>query len=290
MTVGLRETHDSALLHVTGQARYVDDIPAPEGCLHLAFGLSGIAKGRLASLDLAAVRAAPGVVDVLTAGDLARPADTSPSAHDEPLLCDSLIHFEGQPLFLVVATSHLAARKATRLAKVEVEAETPILTLDGALAADSRFEEGPRVWTKGDASSALASAPNRLSGRFEIGGQEHFYLEGQASLAIPGEGRWRSTPPPSTRPRSSTRSRMPSASPCTTCASSCAGWAAASAARRARAMRWPSPAPSRPSGPGAPAGCATTATTTWSSPASATTSTSTTRWASTQRGASLPST
>jgi len=188
MTVGLRETHDSALLHVTGQARYVDDIAAPEGCLHLAFGLSSIARGRLASLDLSGVRAAPGVVAALAWGDLPRPADTSPSAHDEPLLCDGPVHFQGQPLFLVVATSHLAARKAVRLARAEVEEETPILTIDEALAAGSRFEEGPRVWTKGDAEPALAAAPNRLKGSLEIGGQEHFYLEGQAALAIPGEG------------------------------------------------------------------------------------------------------
>jgi xanthine dehydrogenase large subunit len=134
------------------------------------------------------VRAAPGVVDVLAAGDLPRPADTSPSAHDEPLLCDGPIHFLGQPLFLVIADSHLAARRAVRLAKAEVEEEAPILTLDEALAANSRFEDGPRIWTKGDAPAALAAAPRRLRGSFEIGGQEHFYLEGQAALALPGEG------------------------------------------------------------------------------------------------------
>ncbi|TNC50176.1 xanthine dehydrogenase molybdopterin binding subunit [Rubellimicrobium rubrum] len=188
MSVGLRETHDSAHLHVTGQARYVDDIPAPAGCLHLAFGLSAIARGRLLTLDLSAVRGAPGVVEVMVAEDLPRPADTSPSAHDEPLLCNGPIHFLGQPLFLVIATSHLAARRAVRLAKAEVEENTPILTLDEALAANSRFEDGPRIWTKGDAEAALAKAPRRLEGSMEIGGQEHFYLEGQAALALPGEG------------------------------------------------------------------------------------------------------
>ncbi|MBP1805760.1 xanthine dehydrogenase molybdopterin binding subunit [Rubellimicrobium aerolatum] len=188
MTVGLRETHDSATLHVTGQARYVDDIPAPSGCLHLAFGLSDVARGRLLSLDLSAVRAAPGVVDVMAADDLRRPADCSPSVHDEPLLCDGPIHYLGQPLFLVIATSHLAARKAVRLAVAEVAEERPILTIEEALAADSRFEDGPRVWTKGDTDTAMAAAPRRLRGSVEMGGQEHFYLEGQAALALPGEG------------------------------------------------------------------------------------------------------
>jgi xanthine dehydrogenase large subunit len=189
MTVGLRETHDSALLHVTGAARYVDDIPAPEGCLHLAFGLAPVARGRLVALDLAAVRAAPGVVDALAWGDLARPADTSPSVHDEPLLCDGPIHFLGQPLFLVIAESHLAARKAARLARIEVEEETPILSIDDALKWESRFGDGPVVWTKGDPeANGIGAGPNGLRGRLEIGGQEHFYLEGQAALALPGEG------------------------------------------------------------------------------------------------------
>jgi len=180
--------HDSAALHVTGQARYIDDIPVPAGCLHLAFGLSTIACGTLDVLDLAAVRAAPGVVAVMTATDLPFANDVSPSAHDEPLLCTGQVHYLGQPLFAVVATSHLAARKAARLGRASTTETPPILTIDHALAANSRFEDGPRIWTKGDVSSALAASPMRLQGRIEMGGQEHFYLEGQAALALPQEG------------------------------------------------------------------------------------------------------
>ena len=101
MTVTKPLPHDAARLHVTGAARYVDDIPTPPNTLHLAFGLSQVAAGRLAALDLDAVRQAPGVVAVLTASDLARPADCSPSNHDEPLLCTGEIQYLGQPLFLV---------------------------------------------------------------------------------------------------------------------------------------------------------------------------------------------
>ena len=184
LAVHAPEAHDSALLHVTGRALYVDDIPAPAGCLHLAFVLSDVARGTLDALDLSAVRAAPGVVAAWAWGDLRRPADTSPSAHDEPLLSDGPIHFRGQPLALVAATSHLAARKAARLAVARVTPLPPVLTLDDAIAAGWRFEDGPRVWQKGDLG-ALATAPHRLQGTIEIGGQEHFYLEGQASLAVP---------------------------------------------------------------------------------------------------------
>ncbi|PYE85580.1 xanthine dehydrogenase molybdopterin binding subunit [Pseudoroseicyclus aestuarii] len=187
MSVGKALPHDSGPLHVSGQARYVDDIPAPAGALHLAFGLSHVARGRITKMDLDAVRAAPGVVMVLTAADLPRPVDVAPGAHDEPLLSDKAVHFIGQPLFLVVAESHLEARKAARLGRVEIAEEPPILTIEQALEADSRFEDGPRVWTKGDASGAIMGAPHRLQGRIEMGGQEHFYLEGQAALASPQE-------------------------------------------------------------------------------------------------------
>ncbi|MFD0909486.1 xanthine dehydrogenase molybdopterin binding subunit [Ruegeria arenilitoris] len=180
--------HDAAPLHVSGTARYVDDIPTPKGTMHLAFGLSPISKGRITAMDLSDVRAAPGVVLVMTAEDLPFANDVSPSIHDEPLLADGTVNYVGQPVFLVVATSHLAARKAARLGRIDYAEETPILTIEEALAADSRFEDGPRIYAKGDAEAAIAQAAHVVEGTFEIGGQEHFYLEGQAALAVPNEG------------------------------------------------------------------------------------------------------
>ena len=188
MSVGQPLPHDAARLHVTGEARYVDDIPAPANCLHLAFGLSAVAHGILCGLDLGAVRAAPGVVAVLTAADLPFANDVSPSAHDEPLLADGHLHYHGQPVFLVIAESHLAARRAARLGHIDVEQLPALLGIDDALAAGSRFEDGPVVWTRGDVEAALAAAPHRVEGVIETGAQEHFYLEGQAALALPQEG------------------------------------------------------------------------------------------------------
>ncbi|MEL6741910.1 MAG: molybdopterin cofactor-binding domain-containing protein, partial [Planctomycetota bacterium] len=188
MSVAKPLPHDSARLHVTGAARYTDDIPTPRGTLHLAFGFSTIARGQIADMDLSGVRAAPGVRDVLTADDLPADNDVSPSVGDEPLLSDGAIHYLGQPLFLVVADTHLAARAAARLGTVTYAEEQPILTVAAAQAADSRFEDGPRIYTKGDVDAALASASHSVTGTLALGGQEHFYLEGQASLAVPQEG------------------------------------------------------------------------------------------------------
>ena len=180
--------HDAARLHVTGQARYVDDIPTPVGTLHLAFGLSEVAHGVLRGIDLSEVRNCPGVIDVLTAADLPFDNDVSPSAHDEPLLATDRVHYVGQPVFLVIADSHLTARRAARKGRIVVDPLPAILTVDQAMEANSRFEEGPRVYEKGDAKAAIAEAVHRLTGTIEVGGQEHFYLEGQAALALPQDG------------------------------------------------------------------------------------------------------
>ncbi len=188
MSVGKPLPHDAAPLHVTGAARYIDDIPTPANCLHLAFGLSTIAHGDITAMDLSAVRAADGVVAVLAADDLQHDCDVSPAAHDEPLLATGTVHHVGQAVFLVVASSHLAARKAARLGLIDYAEKPALLTIDAALAADSRFEGGPVIWTKGDADGAMKTAPNTLSGSIEMGGQEHFYLEGQAALVFPQEG------------------------------------------------------------------------------------------------------
>ncbi|WP_225029917.1 xanthine dehydrogenase molybdopterin binding subunit [Xinfangfangia pollutisoli] len=187
MSLGKPLPHDSAPLHVTGQARYLDDIPLPAGTLHLAFGLSTIACGEIVEMDLSAVRDAPGVVAVIAAGDLAEIPDCSPSIGDEPLLTAKQIEFHSRPIFIVAATSHLAARKAARRAKITYAESQPILTVEEALAADSRFESGPVIWARGDAAAGIGAAPHVIEDAFEIGGQEHFYLEGQIAAVLPQE-------------------------------------------------------------------------------------------------------
>ncbi|WP_289155781.1 molybdopterin cofactor-binding domain-containing protein [uncultured Salipiger sp.] len=187
MSVAKPLPHDAAPLHVTGRARYIDDIPVPPGCLHLAFGLSEIAAGRISEIDLSEVRRAPGVVRVWEAKDLPSDCDCSPSLGDEPMLSGATVHYVGQPVFLVAATSHLAARKAVRKAVIRYQERDPVFTVDEAMAEDARFEEGPRIWEKGDAARALETAPHVVTGTLEMGGQEHFYLEGQAALVFPQE-------------------------------------------------------------------------------------------------------
>ncbi|HTS22680.1 MAG TPA: xanthine dehydrogenase molybdopterin binding subunit [Casimicrobiaceae bacterium] len=184
--IGAARAHDSAHLHVAGEAAYVDDIVEPRGMLHAALGKSDKAHARVLGLDLAAVRAAPGVVAVLTAAEIPGINDVGPIIHDEPILADSLVQYVGQPMFAVAATTVNAARRAARLARVAYDPLPAVLTIDDALAAQSFVLPTERL-VRGDAAAALASAPRRLSGRFRCGGQDHFYLEGQISLAVPKE-------------------------------------------------------------------------------------------------------
>ena len=186
MSVAKPNPHDSGPIHVSGVARYTDDIPLADP-VHLAFGLSTVAHAKLTSVNLDAVRAADGVIEVLTAADLPAENDVSPSAHDEPMLAAETVHFVGQPIFLVVATSHRAARLAAQLGAIEYDELPALLTIDEAMAADSKLEDA-MTFQNGDADGAMATSDNQVEGSMEVGGQEHFYLEGQAASAQPNEG------------------------------------------------------------------------------------------------------
>jgi len=192
--------HDSALRHVSGTAIYVDDIPEPVGMLHVHLGMSQKAHARIVSMDLTAVRASPGVVAVLTAADIPGENDVSPVIHDDKLFADGEVVCVGQSLFAVAATSIAAARAAAAKAVVEYEDLPAAIDIAAARAADLKIEASQRM-ARGDAAAALAGSPQRLQGAFAIGGQDHFYLEGQVALATPGEGGdvhvWSSTQHPS---------------------------------------------------------------------------------------------
>jgi xanthine dehydrogenase large subunit len=178
--------HDSAARHVSGTAVYIDDMPEPAGLLHVHLGQSTRAHARLLRLDLSAVRAAPGVVLVLSAEDVPGENDVSPVIHDDRLFADGEVYCVGQSLFAVAATSMAAARAAARLAVVEYEDLPAAIDIAAARALDLKIEASQRM-ARGDAAAALVESPRRLQGRFAIGGQDHFYLEGQVALATPRE-------------------------------------------------------------------------------------------------------
>ena len=186
--VGLPREHESAALHVLGQATYTDDIPEVQGTLHAALGLSSKAHARIVSLDLDAVRASPGVKAVYTVADIPGLNDCGPIIHDDPIFADGEVLYVGQPIFIVAADSHTNARRAARRAKVEYEDLPAILTPQEAKAAGS-YVLPPMRLQRGDCAAAFERAPRKVQGQLFVGGQEQFYLEGQIAYAIPKENK-----------------------------------------------------------------------------------------------------
>ncbi len=187
-SVGLSLAHDSAVLHVRGTATYVDDMREPDGLLHVVPGFAKDgAHGKIKSLDLTAVRNYPGVVAVLTAIDIPGVNDCSPSIGGDPILADGEIEFHGQVIFAVAAETRDAARRAARLAKIEIEVAKPAITVDDAIAMETRDVLPPYEFGRRDVGAALKSSTHRISESLLVGGQEHFYLEGQVGMAYPEE-------------------------------------------------------------------------------------------------------
>ena len=178
--------HESAIKHVTGQAQYVDDLPEPPGLLHAAVGTAPIACGTLVKLDLDAVRASPGVAAALSAADVPGNNDIGAVFPGDPLLCQGPIGFHGQVLFAVAARSELAARRAVHQAVVRCEATTPLLDVQMARKTNELVRP-TRHLACGVPEQVLQATAHRLEFCQRSGAQEHFYLEGQVALAIPGE-------------------------------------------------------------------------------------------------------
>ncbi|QDO84333.1 xanthine dehydrogenase molybdopterin binding subunit [Shewanella psychropiezotolerans] len=184
--VGRSKKHESAEKHVSGEAIYIDDRPELRGQLHAAIGQSSVAHANIKSMDLSAVSAAEGVIAVITVDNVPGHTDIGPVFPGDPVLAIGKVEYVGQPIFAVAATSHDLANRAVKLAKIEYEELEAVLSVKDALAKQS-FVRPPYSMKRGDSETAIANAEHQLSGEIKVGGQEHFYLEGQISSAEPTE-------------------------------------------------------------------------------------------------------
>jgi xanthine dehydrogenase large subunit len=179
--------HDSAVGHVTGAARYLDDVPTVPGTLEAALVLSPHPHARVRHVDLSRALAAPGVIAAITAADIPGRNDIAPIRSDEPALAADVVECEGQPVAAIAAATLDQARAAAKLVDIDYEPLPALLTVEAAIACES-YVSPPQVMARGEVEPALAGAPHRLSGELRCGGQDHFYLEGQIALAVPGDG------------------------------------------------------------------------------------------------------
>ena len=189
ITGGVHEkrAHDSAHKHVAGEAVYIDDIVEPTGTVHVYLGLSEAAHANIRAMNLESVKAAPGVICVLTADDVPGVNDVAPTGQaDDPVFAEKRVMFYGQPMFAVVAETREQARHAAAKAEVTYDKQDALIDIPDDLS-DADIVITPLKLERGEVDDALEKAPRRLKGRMAIGGQDHFYLEGQIAFAVPGE-------------------------------------------------------------------------------------------------------
>lgn len=179
--------HESGAYHVTGDAVYADDILVNERLLIGRVVYSKHAHAKILSFDLSAAQAFPGVHAVLSYKDLPGDNQMGPAIHDELVLAEDLVECVGQAMFLIAAESEEIAIAAENLIKVEFEILEPILSIREAIDRGTTIQPSRKI-ERGEVNKALKSAKHRMDGELEVGGQEHWYLETQACLCLPGEG------------------------------------------------------------------------------------------------------
>ena len=184
--VGKPHPHDSADRHTQGSAIYIDDMPDVPGTLHIAPVLSPVAHGELKAINAKAANKMPGVVRVLTVADVPGHNDIAPIFSDEPVFAEKTVEHVGQIVAAIVATSLEEAVQAAHAVKLTINERKPCFDVEEAFANGSTTLPNQHL-VSGDAKGVLAKAKTHFGGRFEVGGQDHFYLEGQVAYAIPGE-------------------------------------------------------------------------------------------------------
>ncbi|HYE40443.1 MAG TPA: xanthine dehydrogenase molybdopterin binding subunit [Ramlibacter sp.] len=183
---GTSHPHESARSQVAGAATYIDDIAEVKGTLHAAPILSNVAHGLLRGIDASAALALEGVKGVVFAGDIPGDPVLATFVHDEPVFARDRVEFLGQVVGLVVADTVMQARRAARQVRLDIEALPAVVDVREAVRQQS-FVLPPVTVRRGDPERGIAQAPHRITGSLEVGGQEHFYLEGQVAYALPLE-------------------------------------------------------------------------------------------------------
>ena len=184
--MGVSRPHESARAQVAGSATYIDDIAEVRGTLHAAPILSTVGHGVLRGVDTAAALAMPGVRTVVLSRDIPGDPVLATFVHDEPIFARDRVEHVGQVVGLVVADTVMQARRAARHVQLDIEPLPVVLDVREAHAKQS-YVLPPVIVRRGEPEAALAASRHQLSGQLEVGGQEHFYLEGQVAYALPLE-------------------------------------------------------------------------------------------------------
>jgi xanthine dehydrogenase/oxidase len=199
------DKHRAGDMHVSGHAKYLDDIPAAPNEIFLDFVMSTKAHARVTRLDASRARQVPGFVDIVTAEDVVGDNITGPIAHDEEVFATKEVHYFGQIIAAVCATSRYAARVAAKAVIVEYEVLPAIVGIEDAVKQGSLFnlmfqDEGDQeaeVHTvetaRGESVDAILETAGKddnfvvVEGEIFMGPQEQFYFETNATRVEPRE-------------------------------------------------------------------------------------------------------
>ncbi len=175
--------------HVRGESVYVDDIPLLAGTLHGVIFASPHAHGKINKLDLRAALTSPGIIRILTATDIPGENQIGGIIPDEPLFAENEVHFQGQPVALVLAETVELARAAVSKIKIDITL-LPIITEPRDAHAKKQYIVPPRRFTCGDIENQWDVCEHIFSGQVKLGGQEHLYIETQGAYAYLQENDW----------------------------------------------------------------------------------------------------
>ena len=182
------QPHNSAENHVTGESVFIEDMLVSSQMLLGRVVYSKHAHANIRRIDISAARSFPGVHCIMVAKDIPGENQMGPVIHDEPCLADYQVTFVGQAIALIAAETEQAALGAEKLIVIEYEPLPAILDIETAMATGNILAPARKIQRR-DADGALQKAPHRIKGELSTGSQEHWYLETQTALAIPGEGR-----------------------------------------------------------------------------------------------------
>jgi xanthine dehydrogenase large subunit len=179
--------HESAVKHVTGEAIYINDMLINDQLLIGHIVQSPHAHALVKKLDVAKALEVPGVIAIMTCKDIPGDNQMGPVVRDEPCLAEGEVNFIGHAVAIIAAESEEIARQAEAVVEIEYEPLESILSIEKAIEKNSLLAPQRKI-ERGDPDAEMAKCEHVIEGVLHTGAQEHWYLETQTALCVPGEG------------------------------------------------------------------------------------------------------
>ncbi|MHC1780605.1 MAG: xanthine dehydrogenase molybdopterin binding subunit [Bacteroidales bacterium] len=170
--------------HFEGKSRFLDDLENPDNMLYGYIYGSPVAHGRIKSIDFSEALGCEGIYAIISHKDIPGKNSMGAVFEDEPVLADEIVEFFGEAILLIAAKNRECAKRAIDRVKIEVEELHPVLECEESFELKN-FPFPPLHIESGDIEKGFAGSDHIIEGELKIGGQEHFYLETNAALAIP---------------------------------------------------------------------------------------------------------